>query len=82
MYTLLRILPTSQLVRTQLPTIAAALGIAEVFYKFHSFLLETAAFLVTWFVLDYLVSKVGTLVASRRREEGIGDRYTQEGQIE
>jgi len=26
--------------------------IAELFYKFHSFTLECAAFLATWFVLD------------------------------
>jgi hypothetical protein len=26
--------------------------IAEFFYKFHSFTLECAAFLATWFVLD------------------------------
>ena len=28
---------------------------AELFYKFHSFSLECAAFLATWFVLDALV---------------------------
>ncbi|MSO65619.1 MAG: hypothetical protein EXQ85_07485 [Alphaproteobacteria bacterium] len=30
-----------------------ALLIAELFYKFHSFLLETGAFLVTWLVLGF-----------------------------
>ena len=29
-----------------------AFVIAELFYKFHSFTLECAAFLATWFVLD------------------------------
>ncbi len=33
-----------------------ALVIAEFFYKFHSFLLECLAFLVTWFVLSFLQS--------------------------
>ena len=33
-----------------------ALVCAELFYKFHSFILECAAFLVTWFVLDALSS--------------------------
>lgn len=31
-----------------------SLVIAELFYKFHSFTLEVAGFLVTWFVLDAL----------------------------
>ncbi len=32
--------------------------IAEFFYKFHSFSLECAAFLVTWFVLDIVIDAV------------------------
>jgi hypothetical protein len=32
--------------------------IAELFYKFHSFLLETGAFLATWFVVDMVLSSV------------------------
>ncbi len=32
-------------------TLAVSLGIAEVFYKFHSFTLEALAFLVTWYAL-------------------------------
>ena len=32
-----------------------ALVIAEMFYKFHSFVLECMAFLVTWLVLDLLI---------------------------
>ena len=32
--------------------------IAEFFYKFHSFSLECAAFLVTWFVLDSVIDAV------------------------
>jgi hypothetical protein len=43
-----------------------ALAIAEVFYKWHSFVLEAAGFLVTWFVLDAGVSLVERL---RRRRE-------------
>ena len=34
------------------PAFLASFVIAEVFYKFHSFTLECAAFLATWFVLD------------------------------
>jgi hypothetical protein len=39
-------------------SLAIAFGIAETFYKFHSFTLETGAFLVTWFVLR----RVGLLI--------------------
>ncbi len=55
MFTLLRTLPLRRLYGEQLPAIALAWLIAELFYKFHSFSLETAAFLATWFVLDALV---------------------------
>jgi len=55
MFTLLRALSVRELVLQQAPVIASSLVIAELFYKFHSFLLETAAFLATWFVLDATV---------------------------
>ena len=47
MYELIRRLSLKQLTFEQLPVLLLALTIAEVFYKFHSFLLETGAFLVT-----------------------------------
>lgn len=34
------------------PFAVAALFVAEVFYKFHSFVLECAAFLATWYALS------------------------------
>lgn len=55
MYTLLRVLPFGRLWREQLPVLLTSWVIAELFYKFHSFSLECAAFLATWFVLDALV---------------------------
>ena len=51
MYELLRRLTLRQFALEQLPIFLVALTIAEIFYKFHSFLLETGAFLVTWLVL-------------------------------
>jgi hypothetical protein len=54
MYELIRRLTVRQLTLEQLPLLLASLGIAEVFYKFHSFLLETGAFLLTWFALGAL----------------------------
>ena len=51
MYELVRRLTLKQLTQEQLPLLIIALGIAELFYKFHSFLLEAGAFLLTWLAL-------------------------------
>ncbi len=53
MYTLLRNFTLRDLLIGEAPGLIAALAIAELFYKFHSFLLETVAFLVTWVVLSF-----------------------------
>ena len=58
MYTLIRSVPASRLLREQLPALVASFVIAEVFYKFHSFTLECLAFLVTWFAIDGVISLV------------------------
>ncbi len=63
MFTLLRELPLRRLLAEQLPTLAAAWLVAELFYKFHSFTLECAAFLATWFVFDGLVQAGKRLAA-------------------
>lgn len=52
MYTLIRSMPLRQLLLQQTPVLVISLLIAEMFYKFHSFLLESIAFLITWYVLD------------------------------
>lgn len=52
MYTLLRSLSWRQALIEQMPALLGAWLIAEMFYKFRSFTLECAAFLVTWFVFD------------------------------
>jgi hypothetical protein len=41
-----------------LPPLAVALLIAELFFKWHSFTLECAGFLTTWFLLDWAWAKV------------------------
>jgi hypothetical protein len=56
MYALISRLPPRQLLLRHAPTLLGALAIAEMFYKWHSFLLEAGGFLVTWYVLDALVS--------------------------
>lgn len=65
MYSLIAHTPLRQLLVRHAPTLVGALAIAEMFYKWHSFLLEAAGFLVTWFVLDAAVSLVERL---RRRQ--------------
>jgi hypothetical protein len=63
MYTLLRMLPVRRLLAEQFPAMAIAWLIAELFYKFKSFSLECAAFLLTWFVLDALIQGLRRLLA-------------------
>ncbi len=58
MYSLISRLPARQLLVRHAPTLVGALAIAEMFYKWHSFLLEAGGFLVTWYVLDAAVSFV------------------------
>lgn len=65
MYTLIRTLPWQRLLAEQLPVMTAAWLIAEFFYKFHSFTLECAAFLATWFVFDAVISGIRRAVSSR-----------------
>jgi hypothetical protein len=67
MFTLLRLLPFRRIALEQAPTLAAAWLVAETFYKFHSFTLECAAFLVTWFAFDGALQAARTLLASRTR---------------
>ena len=63
MFTLLRMLPMNRLLIEQLPAFAISFIIAEMFYKFHSFMLETGAFLVTWFVIDGVIQLVKKALA-------------------
>jgi hypothetical protein len=65
MFTLLRVLSVRRLFIEQLPALAGAWLVAEFFYKFHSFSLEAAAFLATWFVFDGLIQLVKRVVGGR-----------------
>jgi hypothetical protein len=65
MYMLLRTLSARELVIGQLPALTIAWLVAELFYKFHSFSLECAAFLLTWFVLDALIQGLRRLVSAQ-----------------
>ncbi len=69
MYQLLKSLSNRELFQRQLPVFLASFVIAELFYKFHSFTLETAAFLATWFALDWLAGQV-TRILARNVQDG------------
>jgi hypothetical protein len=66
MYSLVRILPVARLLREQVPAFLLAFVVAELFYKFHSFTLETLAFLATWAVIDAAIQVVRHLFAAPR----------------
>ena len=72
MYTLLRLLTVKRLTYEQVPTLAIAWGIAELFYKFHSFTLECGAFLATWLILDMLVQEVVRPLFTHQEEKRHG----------
>lgn len=69
MYALVRLLSTRELLVRQVPVLIGSLAIAEIFYKFGSFLLEAAAFLVTWFVFDALTDLVSRCSRARTRSD-------------
>ena len=58
MYTLIRALPLRRLLSEQAPAFGSSLLIADLIYKFHSILLQTGAYLATWFVVDIVLSSV------------------------
>ncbi|MDH5548246.1 MAG: hypothetical protein OEZ43_21965 [Gammaproteobacteria bacterium] len=68
MYTLYRLLPAKRLAYEQAPALVLAWLIAEMFYKFHSFTLECAAFLVTWFVFDAVIQLISRRFARLGRQ--------------
>lgn len=75
MYTLLHSMSLKRLGSEQLPAIAIAWLMAEVFYKFHSFTLECLAFMATWFVIDMAIQTLlkwqrGTGRTARRDRSG------------
>lgn len=54
MFTLLKQIGSRNVLLSEPAAFLAALLIAELFYKFKSFLLETGAFLVTWLILGFV----------------------------
>ena len=65
MYLLIQKMGIREWLVRQSPVMVGSLVIAEIFYKFGSFLLEAVAFLITWFFLDAITE----FVLSRKRKE-------------
>lgn len=60
MYQMARAKGVASSLSREAPTCLAALVVAEVFYKFHSFTLECVAFLATWLAFSWLFGRVET----------------------
>ena len=58
MYTLLHKLGSKALLARESPALLLSWIIAELFYKFGSFTLETGAFLVTWYLTGLISYKL------------------------
>ena len=56
MYSYVRTVGIPAFVTREAPSFAAAFAVAELLYKFHSFALETGAFLATWYALSWVQS--------------------------
>lgn len=54
----------------RLPGLLLALLAAELFYKFHSFMLECGAFLVTWLVIDLVLDSMARYLRAPARDAG------------
>jgi len=71
MYSLIRCLSLRRLLYGQIPSLVGSFFIAEVFYKFHSFTLECAAFLGTWFVLDWALTTLAKTLHPVQQDLGV-----------
>jgi len=69
MYTLTKLLSRRELILQQVPSAGSALLIAELFFKFGSFTLESMAFLATWFVIDAGIQAADRLLDRNARSE-------------
>ena len=63
MYSLIDKLGIRDAIAKEMPALLIAFLIAEFFYKFHSFTLECAAFLVTWLALSWLQARMTKLLS-------------------
>ena len=67
MYTMLRKDGLRRDLVVEGPALVVSMAVAELFYKFHSFVLECGAFLVTWYAVSWAVSLVRRRAASQEQ---------------
>jgi hypothetical protein len=65
MYSLLRNSTWKEILRDEVVPLFAAGVVAEMFFKWHSFTLETLGFLGVWFVFGWLSATVRQAIAGR-----------------
>jgi len=58
MYTLIKFQGVKKFLITEMPALGTSLLISEGLYKFGSFILECSAFLITWYGVSFLISKL------------------------
>jgi hypothetical protein len=58
MYSLLNKLGVANFLSYETPALLLSWILAEVFYKFGSFTLETGSFLFTWYLLGFITQKI------------------------
>jgi uncharacterized membrane protein YoaK (UPF0700 family) len=72
MYTMIRASGFRRTVTAEGLSLVTSLAIAEAFYKFHSFVLESVAFLLTWFLVGAAVTSARWLFASAASRRAVG----------
>lgn len=80
MHTLIRQIGLREAAVAEAPSLACSLGLAEMFYKFHSFTLECVAFLATWFVFSYVAARMRDALSPRHTRTPRRDHIVNECQ--
>ncbi len=58
MYTFLKNVTPRKLAVTEMPAFGIAMIIAETLFKFGHFVVECVAFMVTWYVISFVIDKL------------------------
>jgi hypothetical protein len=68
MYLLLKNAGLKKFLTREMPSLSVSLILAEVFYKFGSFILECGAFLGTWYVISMFYNSLLTFKADKKNQ--------------
>lgn len=67
MYHMIKSRGVINFVAEEAPAATCALGVAEMFYKFHSFTTECLAFLATWYAFSWVFSRLWKTIRQTQR---------------